>query len=404
MTAQPSATARAATRRGTPVKKLRDSLRALLDEPVLFFGYRWFAWSIAAISLALPSFQHSLASQTWLLALTFMFNLMATALAASYVRMARARHPVLIFDVLASVALVWASGGGELPFLPYALGSLVLPAILLPQLRSALSFAAAFALIDLVAPWIPPSDGTAAAPDAMTVAVRVAAPFVFVLLASWAVRLARQAVRGGSSLSPGAADRQRRARPDLPSLPGRDARGSRLALPPVAGRRGVEPAFDAPVATPLATISGGDREAQNARRQIFALSSGIAADLPTALDQLAAAFGRRTSLNVRAVVVGAARAVPAAQHQTLLRLAQESLLNVQQHAHASAALLTLRYEPHALTLTVQDDGVGLLDGTHERPGMHALRALAHRLAELDGTLDVVEGASGGLTVRGTTPL
>jgi signal transduction histidine kinase len=88
---------------------------------------------------------------------------------------------------------------------------------------------------------------------------------------------------------------------------------------------------------------------------------------------------------------------------TMLRLAQEALLNVQQHAHAHSALITLRYDPRQLTLTIQDDGVGLLDGTHERPGVHALRAIGYRLAEIDGTLEVSEGESGGVTVRATAP-
>ncbi|MBC8078355.1 MAG: hypothetical protein H7Y32_19905 [Chloroflexales bacterium] len=388
------------------MNKLRNILRASLDEPVLFYGYRWFAWFIAAVSLALPGFQGNLALETWLLALTFMFNLMLTALAASYVRVARMRPALLIFDVLASVALVWASGGSVLPFLPYGLGSLVLPALLLPQIRSALPFASAFALLDQIAPFITPRDATTleAAPDMVAVAVRVAAPFVFVLLANWVVVLARRAVRSIAPPTPGAAERQRRARLNATPGPTRDGLTTRGSLPPVMGRRSAEPAFDAPVAPPLAAISGSDREAQNMRRQIFALTPGIAADLPTALAQLATSFGRRSSISVRSLVVGTACGIPAAQHLTLLRLAQEALLNVQQHAHARTALITLRYEPHSLTLSVQDDGVGLLDGTHERPGMHALRAIAYRLAEIDGALVVFEGESGGVTVRGTAPL
>jgi len=57
-----------------------------------------------------------------------------------------------------------------------------------------------------------------------------------------------------------------------------------------------------------------------------------------------------------------------------------------------------------VALLIQDDGVGLLDGTHERPGLHALRAMQYRLAEFGGRLDVFETEGGGVTVRATMPL
>jgi signal transduction histidine kinase len=88
----------------------------------------------------------------------------------------------------------------------------------------------------------------------------------------------------------------------------------------------------------------------------------------------------------------------------LLRVAQEALLNIAQHSHAHHVLITIAFEPRALTLAIEDDGVGLLDGTYERPGMHALRALRYRLSELDGHLAVFESEIGGVTVRATLPM
>ncbi|MFN8568405.1 MAG: hypothetical protein U0Z44_13015 [Kouleothrix sp.] len=88
----------------------------------------------------------------------------------------------------------------------------------------------------------------------------------------------------------------------------------------------------------------------------------------------------------------------------LVRLTQEALLNIQQHAHAGTARLTLRYDAGSVVLLIQDDGVGLLDGTHERPGLHALRAMHYRLSEFGGRLDVFETEGGGVTVRATLPL
>jgi signal transduction histidine kinase len=87
-----------------------------------------------------------------------------------------------------------------------------------------------------------------------------------------------------------------------------------------------------------------------------------------------------------------------------VKLAREALHNVRQHAQAHTATMTLAYAPGRVELSVRDDGVGLLDGTYERPGLHALRALHYRLAEMDGRLDVFEPHDGGLVVRGSLPL
>jgi signal transduction histidine kinase len=106
---------------------------------------------------------------------------------------------------------------------------------------------------------------------------------------------------------------------------------------------------------------------------------------------------------VRTTVVGTVQPLSQAYHMVLLRCAQEALLNVQQHAHAHSVQIALTFEARAVTLVIQDDGVGLLDGTYERPGLHALRAVRYRLSELDGQLAVFESENGGVTVRATLP-
>ena len=115
-------------------------------------------------------------------------------------------------------------------------------------------------------------------------------------------------------------------------------------------------------------------------------------------------FGQHTGVSARVTLLGRTRVVSPIHRSLLVRLAQESLLNVQQHAHAGSAVLTLRYDASSVALLIQDDGVGLLDGTHERPGLHALRAMQYRLTEFGGRLDVFETEGGGVTVRATMPL
>jgi signal transduction histidine kinase len=66
--------------------------------------------------------------------------------------------------------------------------------------------------------------------------------------------------------------------------------------------------------------------------------------------------------------------------------------------------MTLRYDINSVALLIQDDGVGLVDGTFERPGLHALRAMHYRVSELGGRLDVFQTEGGGVTVRAAMPL
>ena len=58
----------------------------------------------------------------------------------------------------------------------------------------------------------------------------------------------------------------------------------------------------------------------------------------------------------------------------------------------------------SVALLIQDNGVGLVDGTFHRPGLHSLRAMQYRIAEFGGGLEVFETEGGGVTVRAAMPL
>jgi len=73
---------------------------------------------------------------------------------------------------------------------------------------------------------------------------------------------------------------------------------------------------------------------------------------------------RESGLETSLRVDGEARAVPATVRATLFRTAQEGLTNVRRHASARCAAVLLSYESDAVSLTIEDDGVGAesLDG------------------------------------------
>ncbi len=381
------------------MKRSADQQPARLSDHAAFFSYRWLAWAVAALALTLPGRPvATLPRDAGLLLLCAVLTVVATALAQSYVRLARQRPALLMLDMAAGAAVLWLSGSTHLPFLPYALASLVLPSLLFGW-RGALYGAGAFIVLDLVGLTLlnPGALGGAA------LLWRPLAALAFALL--WAA-VGRLAWRAAPARAEAGAGGPEEVAGDLLGRPDEASPGALRAI------RALERPHAEPQA-PAQPMAGGplvllraatEQRADAARRVLYDLNPSHDQSLPSSLEQLGAAAARQGDLAVHVSCSGAPRPLSLAQHSVLLRVAHEALLNVQQHARAHNATLTLAYEPDAVTLVVCDDGVGLLDGTYERPGLHALRAVRYRLAELDGQLAVFEGEGGGVTVRATLPL
>jgi hypothetical protein len=380
------------------VEHSADKWSLHLARHTAFYGYRWFAWMLAALALVLPDRPAgTLPRDATFVLLLLLMNVALTALAYPYTRIARQRWLVLGLDLLASAALLWLSDSAWLPFFPYALGALVLPALIF-GLRGALFSSVLFIALDQIGmAWFAPAAEQAGIVQALP---RLILPLAFGF--GWVVvglLLAREqpsppdtAVAADAPIG-----RQRRIEPSgaAPLL--------RLAEHPGESRPG-RTATDAVDPAPLAiarTVPAPRFDP--ARRVLFDLTPGPNVALAETIEHIALSVGRHSGLAVRTTVVGTVQPLSQAYHMVLLRCAQEALLNVQQHAHAHSVQIALTFESRAVTLVIQDDGVGLLDGTYERPGLHALRAVRYRLSELDGQLAVFESENGGVTVRATLP-
>jgi signal transduction histidine kinase len=92
--------------------------------------------------------------------------------------------------------------------------------------------------------------------------------------------------------------------------------------------------------------------------------------------------------------------VPAETAAALYRVAQESLRNVERHANARAAQVSLARENGALVLEIADDGRGfsLSDAEERRPGM-GIFAMRERISLVDGTIDIDTAPGRGTQVR-----
>ncbi len=71
------------------------------------------------------------------------------------------------------------------------------------------------------------------------------------------------------------------------------------------------------------------------------------------------AFTERTGVPAHLVVRGPAAPLPATVERVALNCLRQAMVNVERHADARVAVITLDYRPDRLRLVVQDDGLGL---------------------------------------------
>lgn len=107
-------------------------------------------------------------------------------------------------------------------------------------------------------------------------------------------------------------------------------------------------------------------------------------------------------------VVGHPRQLTGAVEVTLLRAAQEALLNVRTHSRADRVDVTLSYLDGVVALDVRDDGVGFETGTvsdrGELTGGQGLQMLSRRAEALAGELTIEANEGGGSVVSVLLPV
>ncbi|MFJ5956055.1 sensor histidine kinase [Paenarthrobacter sp. NPDC092416] len=125
--------------------------------------------------------------------------------------------------------------------------------------------------------------------------------------------------------------------------------------------------------------------------------------LPDALEHAA----RQYVENIHVQVTGDPRPVSAEVRHALLRVTQSAAANIQLHARAGQASVTLGYLPNAVTLDVFDDGRGFDPGTVPPPsetGGYGLRAMRQRVEQLGGELSVESSPGEGTIIAAQFPL
>jgi len=111
---------------------------------------------------------------------------------------------------------------------------------------------------------------------------------------------------------------------------------------------------------------------------------------------------RVAGLEVTVTRTGAFGEVPAAVDLAAYRIVQEAITNVVRHAQARRATVTLDHGTDALTVTVEDDGLGAdPDRIAEGNGLSGMR---ERARALGGRVDIDRSPLGGLRLTARVPV
>jgi signal transduction histidine kinase len=81
------------------------------------------------------------------------------------------------------------------------------------------------------------------------------------------------------------------------------------------------------------------------------------------------------------------------------RVVQEALTNVLKHAPGASVEVRLRYEPHQVTVSVRDDGEGVIPDRVRTGSGHGLLGMRERAGLYGGEIDIGPQDQGGFAVQ-----
>ncbi len=116
--------------------------------------------------------------------------------------------------------------------------------------------------------------------------------------------------------------------------------------------------------------------------------------LSDALQALSVDTGQRAHLEITCQIAEGANQLSPALAETLWRVTQEALANVERHAAARRVELRLDLESHGTWLSIKDDGRGLPPDPEQQPGHYGLRGMRERVEGLGGTLTLTTNGQG----------
>ncbi len=154
-----------------------------------------------------------------------------------------------------------------------------------------------------------------------------------------------------------------------------------------------------------AKIDSAAQEAYNVlREEILGLRMSLAPGEPLIpilrryLDRFQTQWGIRSVLLLPDGADAAALSIEPSHEIQMLRVMHEALTNVRRHSRASQVVVALADSPRALTMTIEDDGVGF-DVSRLDSDRFGIRIMRERAASVHGTLEIRSGPGQGTAVQ-----
>lgn len=128
--------------------------------------------------------------------------------------------------------------------------------------------------------------------------------------------------------------------------------------------------------------------------------------LHEAIQRVAAEWSSQSSIPAEVVVTGEIQDLHPEVEVTLLRVTQEALSNIRQHANATNSSITLTYLDDLVILDIQDNGVGLATSptTPSTNGGYGLIGMRERVQDLAGSLEIESEPNEGTTIAVSLPI
>lgn len=154
------------------------------------------------------------------------------------------------------------------------------------------------------------------------------------------------------------------------------------------------------------TLAHADEAIRAGRRISLNLRPPSLTDLGlvSALEWYAGDLAARTGLKHALVAQLDGARIGNASALAAYRIAQEALVNIERHAHATRVEIRLATRGRDLILEVRDDGVGIRQAAAASPRSIGIIGMRERARGRGGSVDVLNAPGGGTVVRAVIPL
>ncbi|HJV88235.1 MAG TPA: PAS domain-containing sensor histidine kinase [Noviherbaspirillum sp.] len=123
-----------------------------------------------------------------------------------------------------------------------------------------------------------------------------------------------------------------------------------------------------------------------------------------AVEWMAENFQKKTSVKCTVESHGLMAKLDDPIESAIFRVIQEGLSNIERHAHASQAKITLVRADDQVNVMIRDDGIGMDPGSEGKAGCYGLIAMQERIFMLGGTITIRNVEPQGVAIHASIPI